>query len=199
MRKAVREETRRRIVSATADLHREHGILGTSHAMIAERADVSVPTVYNHFRTRSELVQACGAHIAASAPAMNPGFPGKQRGLRAMLAATVAAIGGDHAYRAPWLVHILHEAEKVPELKASFTRQAEHRRHLLQQALRPFLRTSLPDDLLILGEALLNFSTWKTLTIDRGLSRERAESLLVDALDTLCERYRRSSRRKEKS
>jgi len=55
------EETRRRIVQATHDLHNEQSIAGTTMKDIAERADVSIGTVYHHFPTYSEVVQACGA------------------------------------------------------------------------------------------------------------------------------------------
>lgn len=59
-RQHARAETRRRIVEATLELHTEHGILGTSWRDIAERADVAVATVYNHFPSLDELVPACG-------------------------------------------------------------------------------------------------------------------------------------------
>jgi AcrR family transcriptional regulator len=55
------EETRRRIVQATHDLHNETSIAGTTMKDIAERADVSIGTVYHHFPTYNEVVQACGA------------------------------------------------------------------------------------------------------------------------------------------
>jgi AcrR family transcriptional regulator len=60
-RRAAVEETRRRIVEATLALHSENGIFGTSWQQIADRADVSVATVYKHFPTLEELVPACGA------------------------------------------------------------------------------------------------------------------------------------------
>jgi AcrR family transcriptional regulator len=59
-RAKVREELRRRILSATIELHTEKGILGTSWKDIATRADVAVATVYNHFSSLDELVPACG-------------------------------------------------------------------------------------------------------------------------------------------
>ena len=59
-RRAAVEETRQRIVEATLALHTEKGILGTSWQDIAQRADVSVGTVYKHFPSLDELVPACG-------------------------------------------------------------------------------------------------------------------------------------------
>ncbi len=64
-RKAVVEETRQRIVEATLALHSEKGMFDTSYKDIAERADVSVATVYKHFPSLNELVPACGALIMA--------------------------------------------------------------------------------------------------------------------------------------
>ena len=62
-RAAAREETRARIVEATARLHGERGVLGTSWQDIAREADVSVSTVYAHFPTLEELMPACGQHV----------------------------------------------------------------------------------------------------------------------------------------
>jgi AcrR family transcriptional regulator len=59
-RAQARDDVRRQIVAATIELHTEHGILGTSYRQIAERADVAVATVYNHFPSLDELVPACG-------------------------------------------------------------------------------------------------------------------------------------------
>jgi AcrR family transcriptional regulator len=59
-RRASVEETRRRILEATLALHSEKGIFGTSWQDIAQRADVSVGTVYKHFPSLDELVPACG-------------------------------------------------------------------------------------------------------------------------------------------
>ena len=59
-RRAAVEETRQRILEATLALHSEKGIFGTSWQDIAQRADVSVGTVYKHFPSLEELVPACG-------------------------------------------------------------------------------------------------------------------------------------------
>jgi AcrR family transcriptional regulator len=59
-RAARRNETRNRIVEATAKLHGERGVLGTSWQDIAREADVSVSTVYAHFPSLDELLPACG-------------------------------------------------------------------------------------------------------------------------------------------
>lgn len=62
-RSRARDETRQRIVEATAKLHAENGVLGTSWRDIAREADVSVATVYAHFPSLDELLPACGQHV----------------------------------------------------------------------------------------------------------------------------------------
>lgn len=64
-RRTAVEETRRRIVEATLALHLEKGVFGTSWRDIAQRADVSVGTVYKHFPSLDELVPACGELVFA--------------------------------------------------------------------------------------------------------------------------------------
>lgn len=78
------EETRRRIVDATFALHSEQGVAATTMKHIAERADVSVGTVYHHFPTYDDAIQACGEHAIALAPPPGPDlFAGaKTRGER---------------------------------------------------------------------------------------------------------------------
>ena len=67
-RLAAAEETRRRIVRATAELHAEHGALGTTHEMIARRAGVSLPTAYKYFPTRNDLIPHCTGLVLSEAP-----------------------------------------------------------------------------------------------------------------------------------
>ncbi len=62
-RTLARQETRSRIVEATAKLHGERGVFGTSWQDIAKEADVSVATVYAHFPSLDELLPACGALV----------------------------------------------------------------------------------------------------------------------------------------
>jgi AcrR family transcriptional regulator len=72
-RGAAVEETRQRIVRATLELHAKKGIFDTSWKDIAELADVSLATVYNHFPSLHELLPACGALIMARIRPLSPG------------------------------------------------------------------------------------------------------------------------------
>lgn len=184
LRAASREQTHARIVKATAELHRERGVLDTTHAMIAARADVSVPTVYNHFPTRGDLVKACGAHIRAGAPPLEAPEAEPERSMAARVRGLVHRVFDHHAYYAPWSVRILPEAPRVPELAHSVALRRARVRELL---LGLFGRTPRLEDL-ALAEVLLDFTTFQQLVIDRGVKRQRAERVVVDALLPLVER-----------
>jgi AcrR family transcriptional regulator len=62
------EETRRRIVEATEQLHEEVGPARTTVAEIARRAGVQRLTVYNHFPDEAELFAACSKSYMSAHP-----------------------------------------------------------------------------------------------------------------------------------
>ena len=65
-------ETRRRIVMATYEVHDEKGIADTTFRDIAERADLSLATVYRHFPTYDAVVEACGELSRSMLPPLDP-------------------------------------------------------------------------------------------------------------------------------
>jgi AcrR family transcriptional regulator len=62
------QETRRRIVEATAALHSEVGPARTTVTEIARRAGVRRLTVYNHFPDEVQLISACQQHFFTQLP-----------------------------------------------------------------------------------------------------------------------------------
>lgn len=56
-------ETRERILQATMQLHDEQGVAPTTFSDIAKRAGLGQATIYRHFPTLGDLVQACGGHV----------------------------------------------------------------------------------------------------------------------------------------
>ena len=66
------EETRRRIVEATAELHAEVGPAATTISAIAERAGVQRLTVYRHFPEERQLFEACSALSEERHPSPDP-------------------------------------------------------------------------------------------------------------------------------
>jgi AcrR family transcriptional regulator len=66
------EETRLRITEAVVELHRTVGPARTTVTEVAELARVSRMTVYNHFPTEAELIQACSSHWLQRHPFPDP-------------------------------------------------------------------------------------------------------------------------------
>jgi AcrR family transcriptional regulator len=81
------EETRRRIVEATVELHRTLGPTATQIAEVARRAGVQRRTVYNHFPDEAALFSACSEHWRARHPPPDPsGWSDLRHGLRELYA-----------------------------------------------------------------------------------------------------------------
>jgi AcrR family transcriptional regulator len=104
------EETRRRIVEATVDLHLTRGPAGTQITEIARRAGVQRRTVYNHFSDDEALFAACSAHWRARHPTPDPAdWVDLRQGLRELYA----------WYREtePMIANVLRDAESLPSLR----------------------------------------------------------------------------------
>lgn len=188
-REAAREGTRRRIVDAVVALHAEKGVLGTTYADVAQRADVSVATVYNHFPARADLLHAGGGELASRAPRLEPEMFEGHGDVPARLAALVRAVFEDHRHWVPWKRWVVGEASVVPELRASMERARTTRLGLVVQALAPGFAGSPPARLVALVDALLDFSAWSALTGDLG--PEEAEAAVSAAAAALYEAHRR--------
>jgi AcrR family transcriptional regulator len=112
------DQTRRRILDATVELHRTLGPGATRITEIARRAGVQRVTVYDHFPDEAALLAACSAHWRALHPAPDPA-PWRalsDRGARLRL-----ALGDLYAwYREtePMTANVLRDAETIPALRA---------------------------------------------------------------------------------
>ena len=111
------EETRRRIVEATVDLHRSVGPAGTQISEIARRAGVQRVTVYNHFPDEGSLFSACSEHWRALHPAPDPGSwlatPDAGERLRHGLRELYAW----YRETEPMTANVLRDAETLPALR----------------------------------------------------------------------------------
>lgn len=65
-------ETRLKITEAVMGLHQTVGPAHTTVKEVAERAGVSRMTVYNHFPTEGDLIEACSTHWASLNPLPDP-------------------------------------------------------------------------------------------------------------------------------
>jgi len=104
------EETRRRIVEATVDLHLTRGPAATAVAEVARRAGVQRRTVYNHFPDDAALFAACSEHWRAKHPAPDPSaWSDLRQGLRELY--------GWYRETEAMTSHVLRDAEVLPALQ----------------------------------------------------------------------------------
>jgi len=125
-REEAAEETRRRIVQATFDLHGEQGIAATSMKQIAARAGVSVGSVYHHFPTYGDAVTACGATALGRHPPPTAeifaGAVGRAERVRRMALAMFELFAAIRAFAS-----VRADQEKVPALVPFVVQEHEAR------------------------------------------------------------------------
>jgi len=168
VRQDAMAETLRRIVAATVELHAEKGAMATTHADIAERAGVSVPTVYKHFPTRAALLPACMGEVARTAPTVDDAAILAEPDLERRLAVLVDAVYGLHAYYAPWLRWTVVDAPNLPELAVAVAQNDQWLENLIRGALAPGFDGKVPRPPLAVAKLLLGFSGWQELSRTLG-------------------------------
>ena len=128
------EETRRRIVQATFDLHREQGIAATTMKQIAERAGVSVGSVYHHFPTYDDAINACGAHAFSAYPiptsAIFEGVETRAERVRRLARELFRLFAGVRAFGS-----VIADQERLPVLKPFVALEHETRLALATAAV----------------------------------------------------------------
>lgn len=180
-REAAVEETRRRIVEATLALHSERGVFGTSWKDIAERADVSVATVYKHFPSLDELVPACGALIMTitDPPSVEDAARifGDARTVKERIGRLVSEMFDFYERAEPYMEVGPRERQlpAVQEWEAGM-------RYVREGLAREALRTARADEITVRAVgSLLDFSVFKSFR-RHGVAKAEAEDILKDML-----------------
>ena len=122
-------ETRRRIVEATFALHSERGIADTSMTDIAGRAGVSVGTVYHHFASYTDAIDACSAYASEHVPLPEASLFEGAASRRERVARLARALV-DYYERVPALVSVRRDRHFARTLDAFAKHEAAHRRRL---------------------------------------------------------------------
>lgn len=170
-------ELRARIAAAAAELHAQQGVVGTSYAHIAERAGVSLPTVYSHFPTQEALIGACTGHVRERAPRLPVEKLLAAPDLPAAALALVKATVRLHEHFEPWLVW--REQRAIPALSAHHERLRAANTAAIEQVLRHHLDAPAAARVAPLWESLLHFELWHRLVRQHGVAPALARRMLV--------------------
>lgn len=179
------EQTRRRIVEATVELHTTLGPAHTSMVAIAEHAGVERPTLYRHFPTMSDLFNACSSHHWAQNPSPDPEPWLKINDPEARLRQGLMELYTHYSDHELGLWKILRDLEDMPELRPFAARRIAHR-----QRVRDVLVSAWPDrgtqqQYLIAALAhAIDFFAWRSLR-RQGLTNEKAIELIVNLVQAI--------------
>lgn len=158
-RAASAEETRRRIVEATFALHVEKGVAATTFRDISTRADVGIGTIYQHFSTYDDVIDACGHHaFALMRPPHADMFVGTT-GLEERIPTLVRELFAFYE-RFPAFGRFRGERHQFEALERGISYEEENRRALIVAAFRD-RRGS--ERLRALAFSLLDFNVYQSL------------------------------------
>jgi AcrR family transcriptional regulator len=179
-RRQRQSELRARIAATAAELYAQKGAVATSYADIAKHAGVSLPTIYNHFPSQHELMDACTWHVAAQAPTMPAAEILAAPDLRSACERLVAAADKSNAYFEPWMAW--HEGRLVPFL-AEFGEGSRKRQvALIIELLSRHLEAGEQREVPAAWESLIHFDLWHRMVREHKLPRAAVRALLVNLL-----------------
>jgi AcrR family transcriptional regulator len=154
------EQTRRRLVEATQQLHAEQGIYATTMTQIAQRAGVSVGTAYHHFPTYANACAACSQRTAEMIPFPTAEIFAGLQTVDARVRRLAQEIFGFYQ-RLPRYERVRSERFGMPPIQAYADWEEENRLALTREALRP---VKAPARLARTSSALLDVAVYGTLT-----------------------------------
>ena len=178
-------ETRRRIIETVVALHEEVGPARTTVVEIADRAQVSRPTVYSHFPDERSLMTACSRHWLLANPRPDTAAWKQIADPRTRLRTALEQLYAYYAPRERMLSNVLRDSELLPSLSEA-----------LQETIGSYLQAatetlatgwesrqrSRRKQLAVLRLAL-HFHTWQALTSSSGLTNKEAARLMASLVE----------------
>lgn len=170
------DETRKRIVEATIELHQTIGPAATTVSEIAERAKVGRVTVYRHFPDEPTLSRACSGLYFSRHPFPDleawKAIPDAHERLRTGLRGAYAY----HRATEAMISHVLADAREHPAVDPyhAYWRGAADviaQPWSLRGRRRTLLRAAI-------GLAI-SFDTWRTLARDQHLADDQSVELML--------------------
>ncbi len=178
------EDMRRRIVDATVELHSEKGVLATSMQDVAERANVALRTVYNHYPTIEDLVGGCGQKVIEI---LSPPTPTIFDGLTTVeerMLKLVRELFAMYERGSVQLEVARCEQSKVAGLADFVTNERVLRNELVGEALRPFeVRRGARKEIVVLTD----YYVWKAFA-EANLTTHQAVEVVYRSLVAVANR-----------
>jgi AcrR family transcriptional regulator len=175
------EETRRRIVQATGELHRSIGPARTTVSAIAERAGVERETVYRHFPDMGSLIRACGTRFLDLVAPPDAAQLRTIEDSRARLKAGLEAVYDYYRRAGPGLDKVLRDRAVLPRELNLGEPVLEQIDVVASVLLEPWGNDSSHTLRAAVGHATA-YWTWHSLVLDRGLSEEESVELMLTFL-----------------
>lgn len=176
------EETRRRIVAATVELHRSVGPARTEISAVAERAGVERVTVYRHFPRLESLLAACSEHFRSTHPLPDPAEYRRIADPRARLAAALQATYAYYGRNRQMLANVLRDAAVMP-VGGGFLDFQERMAEALAAGWN--LRGRRRSTLLAALRLAVDFHTWESLVQRSHLAGGDAVALMAAAVESV--------------
>jgi AcrR family transcriptional regulator len=177
-------ETRLRITEAVMELHRTVGPANTTVTDVAKKAGVGRMTVYNHFPTDYELIEACSTHWSELNPLPDPqrwaGIADPEERLDVALRELYAW----YSQTEDMMGNVLRDAPIVPALGELM----EERWFALIASMVEVLakgrgvRGGRAKRVRAAIRLAVDFSSWRTLTVQGGLADDAAAALAARAV-----------------
>ena len=174
-------ETRRRIIEAVVALHEEVGPARTTVVEIADRAQVSRPTVYSHFPDERSLMAACSGHWLLANPRPDTTAWKEIDDPPTRLLVALEQLYAYYAPRERMLSNVLRDAALLPSLAEAL----QHTIGSYVQSAAETLAEGWEDrsrdrrKRLAALRLALHFHTWQTLTRSGGLTNKEAAGLMA--------------------
>ena len=170
------DETRRRLVQATFELHGEQGIAATTMKQIADRAGVGVGTVYHHFATLDDTIMACGQMVMAMYPPPTEAIFAGVATMRERLVRLARALF-EHLDNVGFdMVRV--DRDRLPIVRQFVDEELTHRIELTRAALAPF---AIDRDQIRVAAALCDIGVYRALQ-GVGLTLDQAAETIADMI-----------------
>ncbi len=172
------EDTRQRIVRATYELHAERGLAATTPRDVATRAGVATGTVYHHFPTYSDMIDACGAYTDAVTRPPTTKLLSASKGEPSDRIRTLVEAWFDYYGRFSSYDRIRAERAQFPQIETAMRTDEANRRKLVALTMKPGKPARAAA---ALAFALLDFTVYEAL-VGEGLSHREAIDCVADLL-----------------